>query len=201
MESLTTGDFSKVNPNEFYSLLDTLQGMDGLNQSDLEQLELSYSQFLKSRSGGLGFSESLFDSRTCAMPIPINHSPRQSQSSSITGSPLGASPLSNSPFASPNHSPAGSPVRQNALLSSGSLNCSSQLLSPHTHNRVSNNVASSPGSSLSSHSSAYTNTAPVSLENSLEQQYLQAASMAYGPRSSPLLPEDDEDEFDWSSIL
>ena len=231
MQSLSSGDFSHLDPNQFYSLLDTLQGLDGLNPTDLHQLEHSYSQYLKVAASLSSSGMDSLSSNSGGISIPNNNrpshmtqamSPHVSPRISPANSPLSRSPqlcdnnfqnqlgsgsmslglMVNNPYAgspnmSPNNSPIGSPVmRQNALLSSGSLTSSSGIghLAP---NRV---QVMSVSHSYTSQLSGYS-TSPVSSERQFlqdpttEQQYLRAAPTAN------LLADDDEDEFDWSSIL
>ncbi len=213
MQSLSSGDFSSVNPSQFYSLLDTLQGMEGLNPNDLQQLEHSYSQYIK-LTASLGSSNfGSFNSSSNAIFVPNNRpqlnprmSPHISPKVSPINSPLSTSPVTtyspgpipgpyvgtNSQYAgnsnpSPNHSPVGSPVmRHNALLSSGSLSGSNNTthLSP---TRL--QVASA--TSAQGYTTNYSAASPLNTE----QQYLSTASR------SDLLLDDDEEEFDWSSIL
>eukprot|EP00794_Sanderia_malayensis_P015405 gene15405-16977_t len=220
MQSLSSGDFSSVNPSQFYSLLDTLHGMDGLNRDDLQQLEHSYSQYIK-LTASLGSSDfGSFNSNSNAIFIPAGNSSQQlnprmsphiSPKVSPMNSPLSCSPVTtlspgpmsagpyvtaNSPFsvnstASPYNSPASSPrMRHDALLSSGSLNGSGSTaqVAPNTLQMTS--VA--PPQTYTTPSVNYTTGSPL---NSTEQQYLTAASQ------SGLLLDDDDEEFDWSSIL
>ncbi len=217
MQSLSSGDFSSVNPSQFYSLLDTLQGMDGLNQDDLQQLEHSYSQYVK-LSASLGSSNfGSYNSSSNAIFVPNNRqqmnprmSPHISPKISPINSPLSRSPVAYSPGSvsgayatnipydrnvpSPNHSPAGSPVMRNALLSSGSLTSSNNttLLSPNQLH-----IASSPqrytvqnNYSAGSPTNNYSAGSPLTTE----QEFLSSAA-----RSDLLL--EDDDEFDWSSIM
>ena len=235
MQSLTSGDFSSVDPAQFYSLLDTLQGLDGLNPTDLQQLEHSYSQYLKVAESIGSSSLNSLNSNSSGIAIPSNNhmshmhqsisphmSPRMSPRLSPSTSPLSHSPLSHSPHMietnfpsqigsgslqmglvvanpytspniSPNHSPVGSPIMRHGLVSSGSISSSGSHLSP---NRMQGHA---PSQSLQSQLSAFANSPTAHdqqfLQDPTEQQYLQSA------RNSDLLYEEDEDEFDWSSLL
>ena len=241
MQSLTSGDFSSVDPTQFYSLLDTLQGLDGLDRTDLQQLEHSYSQYLKVAAsiGSSGLNSLSSNSGGISIPINSNSShvhqsisphmsPRMSPRMSPSNSPLSHSPLSHSPLShsphmiesnfpsqlgsgslqiglmvnnpytspsiSPNHSPVGSPVMRHALVSSGSISSSGSHLSP---NRM---QAHAPSFSYQNQISGFSGS-PVTTnrqflqDTATEQQYLQTAA------HSDLVFEDDDDEFDWSSIL
>ena len=236
MQSLSSGDFSSVNPSQFYSLLGTLQGMDGLNRNDLSQLEHSYSQYLKLTASIGSSSLGSFNSNSSGIMIPNNSngqslmgprmSPHISPGVSPMNSPLSCSPqapglnmgaaansvplntggyivnsqYTGSPVPSPGHSPVGSPVRgRNALLSSGSLTTSNSS----TH-LVPNRLLVASCSSPQGYTNAtmnYTRASPVNVDvqyvhdNSTERQYLNTVSR------SDLLLDDDDDEFDWSSIL
>ena len=233
MHSLSSGDFSSVDPNQFYSLLDTLQGLDGLNPADLHQLEHSYSQYLKAAASLNSSSISSLSSNSGGILIPRNNrpthispivSPHVSPKVSPSNSPLACSPqmansqfrsmlgsgstalglmvgnaYAGSPNVSPNHSPVGSPVmRQNALLSSGSLSSSNtpSHLSPNRIQVLSNTPSQSYASQISGFTAPPVNTERQFVnDQSTEQQYLQAAA------NSNLLLDDDEDEFNWSLIL
>lgn len=232
MQSLTSGDFSSVDPTQFYSLLDTLQGLDGLNHSDIQQLEHSYSQYLKVAAslGSSGLNS--LNSNSGGMSIPSNvratsmnqsMSPHISPRMSPSNSPLSHSPLSHSPqlidssftnhlgsgpmqmgllvsnpyvspSMSPNHSPVGSPVMRHALLNSGSTSSNGSHLSP---NRMRGNA---PSQSYQNQIPGFSGS-PIATDrqfmqdSTTEQQYLQSAAQ------SNLMIEDEDDEFDWSSIL
>lgn len=47
MSSMNSGDWSSIMPDQFYSLIDSLQEMDGLDQKDIDSLEESYTNYLK----------------------------------------------------------------------------------------------------------------------------------------------------------
>ena len=47
MSSMNSGNWSHIMPDQFYSLIDSLQGVQGLDQHDIDQLEFSYSNYLK----------------------------------------------------------------------------------------------------------------------------------------------------------
>ena len=47
MDSMSSGDWGKIMPDKFYSLLDSLEGIDGINPDDIVKLEESYTTYLK----------------------------------------------------------------------------------------------------------------------------------------------------------
>jgi len=145
MSSMSSGDWGKIMPDQFYSLLDSLQGIDGLDTCDIDQLEESYTKFLKMQGTFDDFDDvelkpELLQPKNYGGVVDNNNiSPYGSPYSSPLppqGSPYmmnGTSPIPNS-----NHS------RSSSLLDSGSLD---DALQPTLFNGITTNMNSSGGSS------------------------------------------------------
>ena len=49
MSSMSSGDWTNILPDDFYSLIDNLQDMQGLDQTEIDLLEESYTKYLKTQ--------------------------------------------------------------------------------------------------------------------------------------------------------
>lgn len=96
MSSMSSGDWGNIMPDQFYSLIDNLQEIEGLDQTDIDQLEESYTQYLKLQ----GTFDDLDDN--------VEHKPDLLQLSGVETSFSSAS--------SPHHSPYRSPLLQHRSL-------------------------------------------------------------------------------------
>ncbi|XP_065655994.1 forkhead box protein J3 isoform X3 [Hydra vulgaris] len=86
MSSMNSGNWNNIMPDQFYGLIDSLQGVPGLDQHDIDQLEFSYSSYLKFQgafeSGNSNLQHSLpqsaqFSHRVDSDVLNSCHSPYQ----------------------------------------------------------------------------------------------------------------------------
>lgn len=103
MFSMSSGDWTRIMPDDFYSLIDNLQDMKGLNQSEIDLLEESYTKYLKSQSTFNYLEQNDFE----LQPNPMFNT------NSISSPSVGSNYSNHS---SPHHSPHLSPVSTQNIL-------------------------------------------------------------------------------------
>lgn len=148
MSSMSSGDWGNIMPDQFYSLIDNLQEIEGLDQNDIDQLEESYTQYLKLQ----GTFDDLEDD--------VELKPELLQPSHAPGGFSGTTSPHHSPYGSPvpphqsplmqnaDHSPSGSinHSRNSPLLDSNSLN---NILQRNMYSKI-NMTSASPNMSVPS---------------------------------------------------
>ena len=114
MSSMSSGDWSKIMPDQFYSLLDSLQEIDGLDTGDIDQLEESYTKYLKLQGTFDDFQDDVVLKPELLQPASQqNYYPTTHENVSPYGSPYG-SPHHQSPLLTHSTSPIHS--RNSSLL-------------------------------------------------------------------------------------
>lgn len=143
MSSMSSGDWSSIMPDQFYSLIDSLQEIEGLEQKDIDCLEESYTKYLKLQ----GTFDYLDDDVELKPELLQPHHGHQ-QVGCYTPDSRGVSPQQHSPYTSPlpplqqspnllssggRLSPANSNPSPVPLMDSNSLD---QVLQPGVYNNM-----------------------------------------------------------------
>ena len=220
MNSMSSGDWGRIMPDQFYSLLDSLQGMDGLDPNDIDQLEESYTKYLKLQGtfddleddvelkpellqpsilhGGLAINNGSPCNSPYVSPIP-NHSPLMMNSARL------------SPSRSSNNSRGSSLLNSqnlDSVLKPGvydNLNMSSTGTTMNSYNQNMNTLVTSPNVNVLGTSPIMNVLGPNTNYNAATPNTcynVNRPSMIYTTGAGPVVVEDElEEEFDWSSIM
>jgi len=169
MSSMNSGDWSSIMPDQFYSLIDSLQEMEGLDQKDIDSLEESYTNYLKLQ-GTFDYLENDDVELKADLLQPSHNSVQQggfrANDSRVSphGSPYSSPlppPLQQSPnmLAHGRLSPANSNSSMPSLMDSNELNQVLQPIYGNSMNSINQNMlAKSPSSSNSMNGTLQLNT-------------------------------------------
>ncbi|XP_066936339.1 forkhead box protein J2-like [Clytia hemisphaerica] len=124
MSSMNSGDWGSIMPDQFYSLIDSLQEMDGLDQKDIDSLEESYTNYLKLQ-GTFDYLDNDDVELKAELLQPSHHNIQQNNFSTIPENHV-------SPHGSPYTSPLPPPTLQPNpnMLNHGRMSPASSATSP-----------------------------------------------------------------------